>query len=76
MDEHSLIQMRFVRRFQMYNVGDVAAFPLPAARQLHMLRVAEGLAELVPRPRPEAAPEGTSPQPPAPSRLMGSVVRK
>jgi len=72
----SLIQMRFVRRHHNYNAGDVAAFPLDAARQLHAMRVAEGLAELVPHRPPATTPEDGSPQPPASLRGPPSVVRK
>ena len=70
-----MIQMRFIRRHSIYTVGDVAVFPLSAARQLHAMRVAEGLAELVPTV-PPGAPEGTLPASPVPERQPGSVVRK
>ena len=68
----TLIQMRFIRRHQMYNAGDVAAFPLPAARQLHEMRAAEGIAEMVPI-LPKATPEG---DPSGSLRQPTGVVRK
>jgi len=69
MSDEPLIQMRFTKRHHHYNAGELAAFPLSAARQLHALRVAEGVAELV-RQKP---PDGAEP---APVRQPASVVRK
>ena len=71
----SMIQMRFVKRHQIYNAGDVVAVPLTAARQLHAMRVAVGLAELVPT-MPPTQPEGASPPPSGNLRQPGTVVRK
>ena len=71
----TMIQMRFVKRHQHFMAGDVAAFPLSAARQLHALRVAEGLAELVPTP-PRAAAGSDPPDSSSPLRQPGSVVKK
>lgn len=67
------VQMRVVRRYSHYNVGDLIAVDFWAAKELDAKRLAQPLRLLVPA---AAAETGGPPPDPVPQRQPGSVVRK
>lgn len=68
-----IARVRFLRRHQFYNSGEVAVFPLAEAERLVAMRVAEGLPPPIDLTATPEAPDGPT-EPPV--RQPASVVRK
>ena len=67
----TLVDMRIIRRFSYYNVGERIAVPMEQAHDLANQRLAQPMQLLV--PTVEASPES---KPDAPIRQPAQVVRK
>jgi hypothetical protein len=73
MSDNLIARVRFVRRHHVYNVGEVAVFPLGEAERLVAMRVAVGLPPPIDQTPPPAGQDGPGG---GPARQPASVVRK
>lgn len=64
------VQMRVLKQYSHYNVGDLIAVEFYAGRELAAKRLAQPLQLLVPKQADAAAEE------PIPQRQPGNIVRK